>query len=90
MKLKFLFNIMRALTSMEPRMKTPQACHHKKLVVGETCKVEQCSHGTVHLTLGDVTLRLRADGFLAVAAAIGVAANRVEVAAPVPPTRLLC
>jgi hypothetical protein len=68
------------------------SCRHTTLVVGETCRVEQCSRGTIHLVLGDLTLRVSAATFLATATALNVAARRVETTGleASTATRLLC
>ena len=50
-----------------------RSCRHVNLVTSETCKVELCSHGTVHLVLGDLTLRLRRDDLLDLAGALAQA-----------------
>ena len=39
---------------------TPIAC-------GRGCRVDRCQHGTVHVTIGDVTLRISASGLGALA-----------------------
>lgn len=37
----------------------PGPCQHRRLVSNDICRVEHCSQGTIHLVLGDLTLRLR-------------------------------
>jgi hypothetical protein len=71
-------------------MRSPHDCDQRRLVIGENCRVEQCSHGTLHVTLGDVTLRMKAPNFLAITTALQVAANRMEPHEAAPATRLLC
>lgn len=68
------------------------SCQHQTLVVGETCRVERCSHGRIHLVLGDMTLRVSESAFMATATALGVAARRLDAVAAEAPvaTRLLC
>ena len=68
------------------------SCTHTTLVVGETCRVERCSQGTIHLVLGNLTLRVSASSFLATATALGVAARRLEAVdgTDAGATRLLC
>jgi len=69
----------------------PETCQHRRVVVGESCRIDQCSHGTVYVHMGDVTLRLQPDAFLEAATAIGVAAQRIDsVLEPGRATRLLC
>ena len=67
-------------------------CRHRKLVVGEGCQVEECSRGTVHVVIGNMTLRMRPEAFLSVATALGMAANRLEGDGAIPGTvtRMLC
>lgn len=69
-----------------------RSCDHTALVVGQHCRVEQCSHGHVHVTLGDLTLRLRPGDFIATAAALEVAARRLDTSQleSSSTTRLLC
>ena len=55
-----------------------RSCQHLNLVTTRVARVEQCSHGTLHLMLGDMTLRLAPDDFLDLAQALSVAAARVE------------
>lgn len=71
---------------------TKSACQHQTLVVGETCRVERCSRGTIHLVLGDLTLRVSESAFVATATALGVAARRLDSVSQGTPatTRLLC
>lgn len=64
------------------------ACAHRTVHTARLCRVEQCEHGTVHLVLGDLTLRLAPDDFRELAAALAAAA--AEVAGPPPTDRLLC
>ncbi len=72
------------------RQSGEQGCCHFTVVVGPNCRVEQCEHGTVHVSLGDMTLRLRPESFQALATALGVAAGRIETTEPASATRLLC
>lgn len=55
-----------------------RSCLHQTLVAGDGCRVELCSHGTAHLVLGDLTLRLQVPEFLALAEALAQAAGRLE------------
>ena len=73
-------------------MPSEASCHHRSLVVGSHCRVEQCSRGHIHVTLGDVTLRLRPKEFIAAATALHLAAGRLDPPDPESPsaTRLLC
>lgn len=59
-------------------MQHPETCRHHRLVSSRLCRVERCEHGTVHVTLGDLTLRMRADDLRELADALGVAAARVD------------
>lgn len=53
-------------------------CHHRRLAESELGRIEQCSHGSVHVQLGDVTLRLRSRDFQSVAKLMSVAAHRAR------------
>jgi hypothetical protein len=53
------------------------ACRHSTLAASRTCRVECCDHGTVHLALGGVTLRLDAADFLDLCAALRAASERL-------------
>jgi ABC-type branched-subunit amino acid transport system permease subunit len=50
-----------------------------RLVDGDAVTLDQCSCGAIHLTIGAVTLRLQADAFAAVAAAVAEAATVLAV-----------
>jgi len=54
--------------------------------------VEQCSRGTIHVRLGEITLHLRPQEFVSIAAALRMASNRVDSPElePATATRLLC
>ncbi len=71
---------------------TSRPCDHRRLVTSELCHVEQCSLGTVHVRLGDLTLHLRPRDFVAIATALRTATNRLDASEvePVLATRLLC
>lgn len=71
---------------------TPRPCDHRRLVTSELCQVEQCSRGTVHVRLGELTLHLRPQDFVALATALRTATNRLDASAvePLLATRLLC
>lgn len=66
-------------------------CQQRRVVVGQSCRIDQCSHGTVYVHVGDVTLRFQPDTFQEVATAFGVAAQRIDsMLEPGRATRLLC
>jgi hypothetical protein len=50
-------------------------CSRRVLAAGDFAIVEECSCGSVHLTIGAVTLRLAADALPAVASVLGEAAR---------------
>ncbi len=54
-----------------------RACRHRNLVSSRLCRIEQCEHGTVHLVLGDLTLRLRPDDLLDITGALEVATRQL-------------
>lgn len=71
---------------------SPRPCDHRRLVTSELCHVEQCSRGTIHLRLGDLTLHLRPQDFVAIATALRTATNRLDASEveSLLATRLLC
>lgn len=54
-----------------------RACRHRNLVSSRLCRIEQCEHATVHLVLGDLTLRLRPDDLLDISGALEVASRHL-------------
>ena len=65
-------------------------CTHRTLAAGECCRVDHCDHGTLHVTLGAVTLRLTAEQLRDVAATLEAAAQGLLASAPIARGRLLC
>ena len=58
---------------------------------GHVCRVHHCNHGTVHLTLGDLTLRVTATQLDDLAATLGRAAESLGCAQTRrPDERMLC
>ena len=53
------------------------ACVRRRLAAQGGCIVDQCSHGTVHVTIGDVTLRLSGEGFRSLASTLRFAVEQV-------------
>jgi hypothetical protein len=45
-------------------------CRFTTLACGRGCRVDRCAHGTIHVTLGDVTLRLSEQSFDSIAAVL--------------------
>ena len=68
-------------------MRRDDPCTHHALAAGQCCRVDRCNHGTVHLTLGAMTLRLSPEQLADLAATLEVAAQRID---GVVPARLLC
>lgn len=52
-----------------------EPCSRRPLAVGDFVLVEQCSCGSVHVSIGAVTLRLAASAVPALAATLGEAAR---------------
>jgi hypothetical protein len=67
-----------------------EPCTHHALAAGECCRVDRCDHGTVHVTLGAMTLRLSPEQLADLAATLEVAARRMDEAGADRPARLLC
>lgn len=57
-------------------------CRVRTLYAGRLCRVDLCSHGTVHLNLGDLTIRVGGDDFAELAGALQMAAARIEAGEP--------
>lgn len=51
-------------------------CGRRLLAAGRSCRVEQCSHGTVHLTIGALTLRVPVEALSDLAHTLGAALGR--------------
>lgn len=54
------------------------ACSRESVAHGPGCQVERCSCGTLHVTLGAVTLKMDAAMFDAVLPTLVTAAERLE------------
>jgi hypothetical protein len=61
---------------------TRDGCTPRELAAGRGCRVDACDHGTVHLTVGALTLRLSPEQLADLAATLAAAAERIE-----PPSR---
>ena len=59
-------------------MHAKRPCQQQILARQGDLLVSWCDHGTAHVTLGDVTLRLDEDKLLALAAVLGSAAELLE------------
>lgn len=67
------------------------ACSHVELVRDRSCRITHCDHGTIHLTLGAITVRLKPDQLNALATNLTTAAARLREARDLgPPPHLLC
>jgi hypothetical protein len=55
-------------------------CRLTPIVAGGSCRIDRCEHGTVHLTIGDLTLRLSERALCNLADTLAVA--RVEFTEP--------
>lgn len=71
-------------------MKQNDPCTHHALAAGQHCRVDRCDHGTVHITLGAMTLRLSPEQLADLAATLEVAAQRMDAVVENRPARLLC
>ena len=71
-------------------MRPQDPCTHHALAAGECCRVDRCDHGTVHLTLGAMTLRLSPEQLADLAATLEAAAQRLDAVPANRPARLLC
>ena len=72
-------------------MGSGRPCSSALLASGRTCRVARCSHGTVHLTLGALTLRVTPEQLRDLAATFSEAATLLGPAAEERPAdRMLC
>ncbi len=55
-----------------------RSCRHRNLVSSRLCRIEQCEHGTVHLVIGDLTLRLRPNDLVDISGALEVATRQLD------------
>ena len=50
----------------------------KRRTTGKRCQVVECSHGTIHLTIGNTTISMKSDEYRSVVATLNLAENRLE------------
>ena len=50
----------------------------KRRTTGRECQVVECSHGTIHLTIGNTTISMKADVYRRVVATLNLAENRLN------------
>ncbi len=64
----------------------------QRLVSEKNCRVEKCSHGNVHVSIGNLTLRMKPAEFKKAAKALWVAAQKLddEIEEGAPANTLLC
>lgn len=71
----------------------PSACIRKTLAANDYMLVEQCSCGSVHVTIGAVTLRLSSNAIPSIAATLGEASRALvfnhALASAASPTKVL-
>jgi hypothetical protein len=58
-----------------------RADEHETLATSGLCRVTRCEHGTVHVTLGCLTLRLSRGQLEDLASALGAASARLQTPA---------
>lgn len=71
-------------------MNDSRACEFVTLAEGHHCRVERCAHGTIHLSVGGVTLRLQPAQCYDLTRTLRAASIRIGVAPARPPARALC
>ena len=71
-------------------MDDASGCRLRALATGRIGRVEQCPHGTVHITLGAITLRLTASQLEDLASTLEAAVVHLVPAEDAPQPRLLC
>ncbi len=58
-------------------MKPDSICRHRPLAQGPHSRISRCSHGTVHVSVGSLTLRLSEREFFELSATVGRATERL-------------
>jgi hypothetical protein len=71
-------------------MRPAPPCTHRRLAEGECCRVDRCDHGTLHLSLGALTLRLSPEQLADLAETLATAARLNEPPSASRAGRLLC
>ena len=71
-------------------MSHESGCALRALATSRVARIELCTHGTVHLTLGALTLRLTPDQLQDLAGALETAVARIGVVGGRESARLLC
>jgi hypothetical protein len=71
-------------------MEREDGCEPHVLAAERCCRIEQCTHGTLHLTIGALTLRLAPEHLAELATALGTAVQRLGIAESRRSDRLLC
>ena len=66
-----------------------KACTRRTIASGDYALVEQCSCGSIHLTIGAVTLRVSASALPSLAATVGDAARAVVLRGAFAPAAAL-
>ena len=59
-------------------MRIRDVCEYQTVAESEHCRVDRCSHGTIHLITGGVTLRLAPWQLLELAETIDSAVRRIS------------
>lgn len=66
------------------------SCEFVTLAEGHQSRVERCAHGTIHLSVGGVTLRLQPTQCYDLTRTLRAASIRIGVAPARPPVHALC
>jgi hypothetical protein len=72
-----------------PTMDETRPCELQTLAEGHTCRVERCAHGTIHVSVGGVTLRLQPAHCYDLTRTLRAASARLGAPARLP-ARALC
>ncbi len=54
-------------------------CLHRTLAASTLCRVEACEHGTIHLVLGDLTLRMKPNELSQVSDDLATAVSLLQI-----------
>ncbi|MBB84013.1 MAG: hypothetical protein CL931_09425 [Deltaproteobacteria bacterium] len=61
-----------------PRRPAAKDCRHRLLARGEAHQITLCTCGSVHLTVGNTTLRLKPESFGALAESVARATAQID------------
>ena len=64
------------------KTRSDRSCTTSDIAASPRCLVQRCNHGKVHVSVGEITLRLNESTFLEVAATMSRAASKIDEQRP--------